>query len=145
MTAINIRPNSSYIYSANWQEIHVLTKHWQSDIEFYFYELKFLLKLTNTYLLWLNDDGNIGKVKKVQKDLNTLLKEHQQLEAQLQLHLKHVNALLENAFIYDEHTFKDEHFSLENSLTAYTKNLKRVKKSVFTCTETVLNSENLSI
>ena len=145
MTALRIRPNNDFIHTANWKEIYMLTKHWQSDVEFFAYEIKFLLNLTNKYFIWLTDDQNIETVASVQKDLKRLRKEQKELADNLKTHLNHITALLENAFIYDEHTFKDEHIALENKLTDFTKTFKEVKKQVFKCTEEVLNSENHSI
>lgn len=143
MTALRIRPNNDFLYTANWQEIYTLTKHWKSDIEFYAYELNFLKNLTNTYFIWLNEDKNIIKVEKLIKTLKDLDKECNSLLEGIQKHLEHISALLENAFIYDEHTFRDEHAVLEEKLVTFNKTFKEVKKLVFESTEEVLNSEKL--
>ncbi|MCB0473373.1 MAG: hypothetical protein KDC56_09980, partial [Flavobacteriaceae bacterium] len=65
------------------------------------------------------------------------------LEKNINIHLHHISALMENAFIYDEHTFKDEHAILEEQLADFTKAFKALKMEIFKFTEEALGKENL--
>lgn len=143
MNAIKIRPNNDFLYTANWQEVYTLTKHWHSDIEFYAYEVNFLYTLIDKYFIWLEDDENVNRVEQLRKELRTMKITMTELNRAIQVHLKHINALLENAFIYDEHTFKDEHTILEKKLSNFANDYKTIKKQVFECTENILNSEKV--
>ncbi|MCB0475048.1 MAG: hypothetical protein KDC69_05190 [Flavobacteriaceae bacterium] len=143
MSALNLRPNNDVLYASKWQEIYVLTRHWQSDVEFFARELNFLQRLISKYFIWLKTDAHIVFAEKLQGGLKDLFEIRKTLEKNINIHLHHISALMENAFIYDEHTFKDEHAILEEQLADFTKAFKALKMEIFKFTEEALGKENL--
>lgn len=143
MNAMKLRPNNDVLYSAKWNEVYTLTNHWKSEMDFYADELRFLKNLTGRYFIWLNKDENIARINLLLTDLKKLSELRGVLSECIHDHLKHIAALIENAFVYDEHTFKDEHAKLEYEMTIFIQKFKLLKKKVFDFTENILGDEKL--
>ena len=143
MSNFRTRPNNDYLYTANWNEVYVLTEHWKSDMAFVADELHFLDDLISKYFIWLTAEENVSKVQELVAQVHKLKERRNELEANINRHLMHIEELMENAFSHDEHQFRDEHVKLEEEMTRLTNDFKNLKKQVFEVTENVIESEKL--
>ncbi len=143
MENLRFRPSKDYISNANWEELHVLTEKWKSDLEFYNFELNFLHKLIDKYYIWLTNDELVVEVEAAASKIIAANKSRKTLTIEAINHLRHIEEILENEFKYDAQAFRKEHEVLENKFTNFCKNFQLLKKEVFILTEQVLDTENV--
>jgi hypothetical protein len=136
---------STYLHSASWDELYTITKHWQSESDFYNYEINFLKKLIDKYFIWMTRKENIAQVRKLVIQLSTLEHEHQEIGNAILKHLNHITAYLENAFSHDEQLFRFEHSVLLQRIEEFTNEFRNVKKEVFEISEEVLDHKKLQL
>lgn len=143
MENLRFRPSNNYINNASWEELHVLTDKWKSDLEFYNFELNFLHKLIDKYYIWLTNDELVTEVEAAASKIFVADKSRKTLNIETINHLRHIEEILENEFKFDAQTFRKEHEVLENKFTNFCKNFQLLKKEVFMLTEQVLDTENV--
>ena len=135
------RPKSNYLLDAEWQELHALTSHWQSDIAFFGDELRFMELLIDRYFTSLVDQNHIAITKDVAAKLSHIKKIHDSLYQKVLKHLKHVENFMVNPFASDASAFRNEHATLEDELVSFVKNFRDIKRSVFQLTDQVIKNE----
>lgn len=143
MENLRLRPSKDYISNASWEELHVLTEKWKSDLEFYNFELNFLHKLIDKYYIWLTNDELVIEVEAAASKIFAANKLRKTLNIETINHLRHIEEILENEFKFDAQAFRKEHELLENKFTNFCKNFQLLKKEVFMLTEQVLDTENV--
>lgn len=143
MENLRLRPSKDYISNASWEELHVLTEKWKSDLEFYNFELNFLHKLIDKYYIWLTNDELVTEVEAAASKIFAADKSRKILNIETINHLRHIEEILENEFKFDAQAFRKEHELLENKFTNFCKNFQLLKKEVFMLTEQVLDTENV--
>lgn len=126
-----------------WISLSALTRHWQSDLEFFEDELRFLHTLINKYFLWLIDEENIVKTRKLVKKLVEIETRRNLLFQKTEKHLKHLQGLIENPFSHDAHVVNIEHSALEEKIADFVKEFRSLKHEVFALTEHILESEKV--
>ncbi len=136
---------NEYLKTVSWESIYAITKHWQSDVDFYTVEIKFLKKLIKKYFIWITDDKYVAEVEQVRRNLKKFNKEKKGLKKMINRHLSHINSLIENTFSTDEQEIREDHGLLELEVARLTKNFRVIKKEVFNVTEEVLSKEKLNI
>lgn len=136
------RPSNGFIYNATWQQLHVLTRHWRSDMEFYQNELDFLSKLINRYFIWLTHDKHVDQVQGTAARLLDLSEQRKQLNDRMATHLQHLENL-QNTSDAESTAFRDEHASLEDDFTDFVKSIRQLKTQVFAITENIIEHEKL--
>jgi len=136
---------NEYLKTVSWESIYAITKHWQSDMDFYTVEIQFLKKLIKKYFIWITDDKYVAEVEQVRRNLKKFNKENNGIKKMMHRHLSHINSLIENTFSTDEQEIREDHALLEMELAKLTKTFKVIKKEVFHVTEEVLSKENLNI
>jgi hypothetical protein len=135
------RPKSNYLLNAQWQELHVLTTHWQSDLNFFGDELRFINLLVDKYFKTLIDDQHIGKTKGIAVRLGEIESSYGSLTKRVTEHLRHIESLMVDPFAHDESAFRDEHGLLEDDLAAFVKSFRDVKRQLFHLTEEIARTE----
>jgi hypothetical protein len=143
MDNLRVRPDNNFFDMASGEQMYTLTKHWQSDMEFYSYEMSFLKKLINKYFIWMSDHKNLDRVRNLVNKLSNLKKEQESLEKSIRKQLNFLQLLLENSFSRDQQVFRDDQLILEGKLVDFLKSFKSIKKEVFEITEDALDSEKL--
>ncbi|MGE0561716.1 MAG: hypothetical protein AB7O47_07865 [Flavobacteriales bacterium] len=143
MENYRLRPSNNFIQSASWEELHVLTDKWKSDLEFYNFELSFLHKLIDKYYIWLSDEELINEVEQSASKVFTADKLRNTLSFSILKHLRHIEEIMENEFSHDAQAFRNEHEELENKFSSFCKNFQLLKKEVFMLTEQVLDTESV--
>jgi len=135
------RPKSNYLLDAEWQELHALTTHWQSDIVFFGDELRFIDLLIDKYFMSLVDKENIAVTKEVAAKLSDIKKIYESLHQKVSKHLRHIENLMVDPFALDASAFRNEHVMLEEELVAFVKNFRDIKQRVFQLTDRVVKTE----
>ena len=133
------RPKSNYMLEAEWQELHALTIHWQSDVTFFGDELRFIDLLIDKYFTTLVDKNHIAITKDVTAKLSDIKKTYESLHQKVSIHLQHFENCVANPFASD--AFRNEHATLEDELVSFVKNFRDIKRSVFQLTEQVIKDE----
>jgi hypothetical protein len=142
MSDFRNRPNGTYIFEANWEELYVLTKHWKSDLLFYKDDLKFLNHLIDKYFIWISKKEDIDEVRFIDNSIIETAKKCSNLLKRVEKHLTHLTNLIENPFKYDSHQFRAEHQQLEDDIINFVKTFRNNRKEVFEVTSFVLESDD---
>jgi len=140
---IRARPESDYMHTASWQQLYVLAEYWLSDLEFYTDEIRFLKDLINKYFIWLVEGENINEMRKLVNHLIKVEKTQIEIAEITANHLSHLVKLSENAFVYDQQKFREEHAQLEDKFAAFINDFKALKKDIFKTTGKVIVAEKL--
>lgn len=135
------RPKSNYLQNAEWQELHVLTSHWQSDMRFFEDELRFIDVLFDKYFSALIDKDNMDKTKTIAAKLAGVKSNEGRLAERITKHLHHIEELMINPFSQDASAFRDEHGLLEDDLSAFIKSFREMKRELFELTERIARTE----
>jgi glutaredoxin 2 len=135
------RPKSNYLLNAEWQELHILTTHWQSDMDFFKDEFRFMNVLFDKYFTALVDKDNIEKTKQVAANLADVQDRRDALVQRINKHLEHIQQLMTDPFYHDAASFRTEHGVLEDDLTDFIKAFRNVKNEVFQLTERIAKTE----
>jgi|SRR5688572_7062876 hypothetical protein len=135
------RPKSNYLLNAEWQELHTLTLHWQSDMVFFGDELRFMDLLIDRYFTLLVDKEHLAITKDVATKLTDVKAKYDLLAKQVAKHLHHIEDMMMNPFVTDSSTFRNEHVNLEDELAEFAKAFRKVKTDAFQMTERIIKSE----
>jgi hypothetical protein len=136
-----VAPGETYHEVTTWIALSVVTEHWQSDLKFFQDELRFLRTLINKYFVWLIEEENIDKTRRLAARLTEIDHQRTSFEKELDKHLKHLHALLENPFAHDAHEIRQEHEKLEDGYANFVKDFRALKRETFKLTEHVIESE----
>lgn len=143
MSEYRIRPKSNYLHTASLSELYILSEHWKSDLDYYRDELNFLEELISMYYLWMKNEPfaeDLNNIVLGIKDMDILCA---QLRERTSQNMEHIELLKENPFSHDEQRLRDDHLQLEEDITAFIKNFRIIKQSVFSETKQVLNHHRL--
>jgi hemerythrin len=135
------RPKSNYLLDAEWQELHALTTHWQSDMAYFGDELHFIDLLIDKYFTSFVDKENIAVTKEVAAKLSDTKKIFESLYQKILNHLRHIEKLMVDPLVSDASAFRNEHATLEDELAAFVKNFRDIKRGVFQLTDRVVKTE----
>ena len=138
---LGIRPKSDFMHTASWEQLHVITEHWQSDLEFYGDEIKFMQNLISKYFMLLVKEESSEHLQHLVSRMLIIDKNHGSLKDQASKHLSHIAEAVKNSFSQDGQEFRSEHADLEDEFTNFVKDFKALKKDVFTVTEHILQTE----
>lgn len=144
MTYMRLRPKSDFLETGDWEQLYVLSEHWQSDMAFYKDELKFLRNLIDKYFLWLVLEENISKANALTVDIKKAQLEEEWLDQAIIRHMSHIADIVKNEFPKDEKAFRDEHTLLEDKMVDFVQLYRKLKSEVFTVTEYIMETEELS-
>jgi hypothetical protein len=138
---MRIRPKSDFLHRASWEELYVLTEHWESEVLFYRDEIRFLNNLIGKYFIWITKEGKVTKVQSLVNRLSKLHTRQEDIAHLIKKHLTRLELLMENAFTRDESKFREEHVRLEEQMTELSRELRKVKKEVFAVSGEIMESE----
>lgn len=136
-----MRPKGDFTWTAEYQQLYVLTEHWLSDLEFYKSELRFLSHLIDKYFIRITHKENLDEVRSLVGDLTKIGSQCHLISEKAVKHLGHLSELIDDSFKYDSHVFRTEHEELENSIASFVKQFREVKAAVFTVSEDVIETE----
>lgn len=139
-----IRPKSDYLHHASWQQLYALTKHWQSDLQFYADEVVFFRNLAGNKLIWLEKDQNIEAIRIIGNRLTKAASTIAKLDGQFQKHLQHLGEFTKHPNTQGAETFRLEHSTLEDQFTEFVKSIRDLKKEIFDLVEEVTEGERNS-
>ncbi|WP_291866435.1 hypothetical protein [Maribacter sp.] len=144
MDYLQTRPKENYIQENDWQELYVLTKHWKSDLLFYKDDLKFLHHLIDKYFIWITKKDNLEDVRKIGVSILQDTTAVKNLLNKVRSHLSHLANLIDEPFKNDAEQIRTEHQELEDLIAVFIKQVRQNRKQLFSITEHVLESEQLT-
>ncbi|MEQ6118476.1 hypothetical protein [Reichenbachiella sp. MALMAid0571] len=143
MNKSGIFSKSYDIHTANWQDLYLMTEQWKDDMDFFKDELHFLHDLIGKYFIWMTKGEVLSKVQQMDNHMAEITKQREILSAKIDKHLGNLGMMIEDAFRRDHQIFRDEHATLEDSVNAYFKAFREVKKEVFAIAKDVMKSEKM--
>jgi hypothetical protein len=141
MENLSLRPKGDFTWTAQYQQLYVLTEHWQSDLQFYKGDLQFLHHLIDKYFIWLINKENLDEMKNLASGLSETGKNCDRLLEKTSKHLAHLAELIDDPFKYDSHKFRSEHEELENEIASFVKNFWKIKEDTFVASVPVIEKE----
>ncbi len=128
--------------SGEWNERYAMTSHWQSDLNFYFDEMRFLNRVINKFFIWLSEEENVKMTRVMVNRITASEGQRNKLDQRMASHMQHIREILQNPFPYDDSVSRDEHMRLEEAFAVFVKNFRALKREVFALTEHVLETED---
>lgn len=141
MENLSLRPKGDYSYTAEYQQLYVLTEHWKSDLEFYKDDLRFLHHLIDKYFVWFAHKEHLDEMRNLAARLSESRTKCDGLLEKTSKHLHHLAELIDDPFKYDSHKFRTEHEELENEMASFLKKFREIKKETFAVSEQVIENE----
>ena len=127
-----------------WQELYVLTEHWQSDLEFYKDDLRFLHHLVDKYFIWITKSENLEIVKEIVLQVNDLQKRCENLIKKVLNHRHDLTYFETNTDASRWQQALEQHGEMEKEIYSFVKEFRANRKEVFRITEYVIDSEQLT-
>ncbi len=127
-----------------WQELYVLTEHWQSDLEFYKDDLRFLHHLVDKYFIWITKSENLEIVKEIVLQVTDLQKRCENLIEKVLNHRHDLTYFENNSEESKWQQALEQHEELEKEIYSFVKEFRTNRKEVFRITEYVIDSEQLT-
>ncbi|MGB5239000.1 MAG: hypothetical protein WBM43_12990 [Flavobacteriaceae bacterium] len=127
-----------------WQELYVLSEHWQSDLEFYKDDLRFLHHLVDKYMIWITKSENLEMVREIMLSVFELQKRCTELISEVATHKHNLASLEKDATEELWEKVKTGHGEMEMAIYNFVKEFRANRKEVFRITEYIVDSEELS-
>ena len=135
---------ADFLQNGPWDELYVLTKYWNSDLEFYRDDLRFLHRLIDKYFVWIVKTENLERVNKLKKELSDLKKKGKDLLAKVGKHSIQLGYLVEEPNKPDAGIVITEHEHLEEEMSQFVQSFRENRRDVFAITEYIIDSEKLA-
>lgn len=129
---------SNYLHQSSWEELFVITEHWQSDILYFKDELHFLQGIIDKFLPQLSKHKSIKSLKPLDEHFIHLIKTTDELTQSFEKHRKHIEELMDNPFAYDDNKFKKEHEILEYKFMSFVIEFQEEKKQIYKMAEKII-------
>lgn len=129
--------------SARSQEIYVLSRHWESDLEFFRIETAFLHQLLDDYFVQLLSPEHMEELKKSSQKLFELEKEESSVRQQITTHMKQIELAAESIIPEDAEKLVEDQATIESLLLKLINDYRDVKKDMFTLVEKAMNRKKL--
>lgn len=143
MEDFRLRPASTYLHLASIEELYPLTEKWDSDMDFYLFELNFLKKLINKHFVMFTTKEDYKTIIGFSNEIDSLLETCTDIKLKIKEHLRRIHALMENPFSHDENEFRDEHVILEDRIASLFKGEVKLKQTIFNDLEIIMDHEKL--
>jgi hypothetical protein len=139
METIEKKHGNIQVKETDWQHLFVIAENWQSDLNFFTDEIKFLKGLFSTYILHLLERKN-NAVKLVDR-LNKLDREIQRIKRVTSSHIRHLADHFSSPFVLSDPAYVEEHVHLEKNVQDLMKEFRNLKKELYQEMEAVLKDE----
>ena len=127
-----------------WQKLYVLTEHWQSDLEFYKDDLRFLHHLVDKYFIWITKSENLEMVREIVLQVTDLQKRCEELIKKVLDHRHDLTYFENNTEATKWQQALEQHAEMEKEIYTFVKEFRANRKEVFRITEYVIDSEQLT-
>ena len=139
------RPKGDYLMNAEWQDLHTLTEHWQSEMHFYEDEMRFLMVLFEKYFTALVEKENIESTKNVAASMTAVDLTRSSLAQRIQQHLQNILDLVERRSEKNTGDFRFDHQLLEDDFVSFAERFRSLKRDVFRLAENIAKTEKLHL
>jgi cysteinyl-tRNA synthetase len=141
MENLSLLSKADFSYTEEYQQLYLLTEHWQSDLEFYKNALRFLHYLIDKYFVWFAHKENHDEMANLASRLSEVARVCDSLQEKTSKTLSHLAELIDEPFKYDFNKCRSEHEELENEIVSFIKNFRGIKKESFAISEQVIEKE----
>ncbi|HEY9000718.1 MAG TPA: hypothetical protein VIM89_05165 [Mucilaginibacter sp.] len=129
--------------SARSQQMYVLCRHWDSDLEFFRIETAFLHRLLGDYFVQLLSSEYVNELKRSTKKLFELEREENHLRQQVMTHMKEVELAAESIIPEDAEKLAEKQATIEVLLLKFINDYREVKKEMFALVEKAMHRKKL--
>lgn len=144
MSTTDMHEGTQAIRNDQWGEFYVMAEHWQSDLEFYSDDLRFLHHLVDKYFIWITKSENLELVRELMFQLVNLERDCKELLAMVQEHKLELSKFSTEAEHKSIGEVAEFHGQLQTKIKEFVKGFRQNRKEVFRITEYVIDSEELS-
>lgn len=127
------------------QQYYVLSRRWESDLEFFKIETAFLHRLLDDYFVRLLNPVYFEDLKQTGAKLFDLEKDENELRKQLSAHLKQLELVAENIIPEDTGSLTDAHFEIGSLVSKLVNEYREVKKQLFALVERAMTEKKLIV
>lgn len=131
--------------SARAQQYYVLSRRWESDLEFFKIETAFLHRLLDDYFVRLLNPVYFEDLKQTGARLFDLEKDESELRKQLSGHLKQLELVAENIIPEDIGNLTDAHVEIGSLVSKLVNEYREVKKQLFALVERAMTEKKLIV
>jgi hypothetical protein len=131
--------------SVRAQQYYILSRRWDSDLEFFRIETAFLHRLLDEYFVRLLDPVYFDNLKQTGAKLFVLEKDENELRKQLTAHLKLLELIAENIIPEDTANLTDNQVQIESLVNKLTNEYREVKKDLFALVEGAMKEKKLIV
>lgn len=137
------RPKSNDMMDASWPDVHMLIRHWESEMNFYKDELRFLMILFEKYFTAMVEKENIEATKTVATSLTAVDLSRSTLTERLHRSSKQISDAAANGNVTEQEatSLKNSFQLLEDELAAFVQKVRELKSLVFKLTERIAKTE----
>ena len=132
------------IKSDQWGELYILAENWQSDLEFYRDDLRFLHHLVDKYFIWITKSENLELVRELMLQVQQLERKCKELIEQVMAHKSDLSKFSKGPTSKTMEESAEEHQAIHSEIATFVKNFRSNRTEVFRITEYVIDSEELS-
>lgn len=138
-----MRPKSNDVINTDWQDIHRLINHWESEMEFYNDEVRFLMILFEKYFTAMVGKENIEATKLAAASLTAMDMTRSTLTERLHRASQQISELAVKGDLSDQEalSMKNDYKLLEDDLAAFAEKFRALKSTVFQLTERIAKTE----
>lgn len=144
MNNYRTNPKGQFIQEANWEELYILTKHWKSDMQFFYDDLRFLRTLIGKYIIWITKKEHLEMVRTIEIQLFDLTNRCDDLLQKVSHHFKQLGTIIKAGGIVESRLFRLEHEHLENEIAEFVKSFRKNRNETFQITEYIVDVERIS-
>jgi hypothetical protein len=143
MNTYRQRPKGSFTEEASWEELYRLAKIWQTDIEFYQDDSRFLQHLLDKYFIWIIEKDSYQMVSNLQNNLLKITAKGEDLLKKIEIHLEKLAGMVEHPSSMESRVLRLEHAHMEDEIHDFTALFRGNRKSIFMMVENVVMNEKV--
>ena len=144
MSTTNMHEGTQAIRNDQWGELYIIAEHWQSDLEFYRDDLRFLHHLVDKYFIWITKSENLELVRELMFQLVNLEKDCKDLISKVQDHRSELSKFSREMEHKSMEEVAEYHGQLHTKISEFVKGFRQNRTEVFRITEYIIDSEELS-
>ncbi|MDG1730370.1 MAG: hypothetical protein P8K68_08690 [Algibacter sp.] len=135
------RPKGNYIQNASWEALYLLLENWKTDLEFYFFDIKFLNNLVENHFSELLACQNLDELRELQMEVFELQNQCEYILACIQNNRESIIDIINNNFPDDTSKFRVEIQHLEDNIEVFIDNERELRRNIFIMIKEVFKSK----
>ncbi|TGV04347.1 hypothetical protein [Flavivirga rizhaonensis] len=141
MNNLKNRPKGNYIQEASWEALYLLIENWKKDLEFYFFDIKFLENLIESHFSELLVCQNLDELRELKIEVFELQNQCEYILKCVQNNLDSIVDIVNNKFIHDTAQFRIESKHLEDNIQVFITNERELRRTIFSMIKDVFEGK----